>query len=519
MTIRVFISYRRGDTKHFAGRLRDHLAHRFGDDNVFFDVYSIDLGSDFRAAIREQLAAVDAVILMIGPQFNTSGLANEHDYVRLELLEALEQDKHIVPVLVEDAQMPSSRELPSELEPLSYRHAALLRPDPDFRGDVGRLISSLERVAAQATTGTRGSEKTPAKTQLALPGKQASMAKNNAAASNPSAGPSPTSVPTTSHRTSSLRHAALPRVLEVGSAPNSMALSPNGATLAISDLYGVSLYDLITGASTWRKSSHDLCRTPYSGAQLLPAGPVAFSPDGALLAFGHGYNPSRYFGTSLGFVSLLEIATGDIVRELQGVIRDFLAFSPNGVHLAVRTASGVSLWKWDTDAVDRTLTGNASCITFSPNGAILAGGSMDKMVRLWDVDTGALRTLIGHQKRVNSVAFSPDGVFLASGSSDKTVGLWDVDSGALLATLIGHQKRINAVAFSPDGAFLASGSSDRTVRLWAVEDHELIDTIQERRTVEAIAFSPDGALLATAGTMSFLESNTVALWSLSRLEQ
>jgi WD40 repeat protein len=65
-----------------------------------------------------------------------------------------------------------------------------------------------------------------------------------------------------------------------------------------------------------------------------------------------------------------------------------------------------------------------------------------------------------------SVAFSPDGSILASGSSDKTVRLWDAATGAHLHTLERHADAIMSVAFSPDGSILASGSSDKTVRLW-----------------------------------------------------
>jgi WD40 repeat protein len=59
---------------------------------------------------------------------------------------------------------------------------------------------------------------------------------------------------------------------------------------------------------------------------------------------------------------------------------------------------------------------------------------------------------------VNSVAFSPDGRLLASGSWDNTIRLWDAASGALLRTLEGHTNTVLSVAFSPDGRLLASAS-------------------------------------------------------------
>src|SRR6266704_889376 len=74
-----------------------------------------------------------------------------------------------------------------------------------------------------------------------------------------------------------------------------------------------------------------------------------------------------------------------------------------------------------------------------------------------------IRTLTGHEDYVWSVAMSADGQMLASGSSDKTIKLWNLKTGDLLRTLTEHGNSVQSVAMSADGQTLASGSSDRTI--------------------------------------------------------
>lgn len=82
-----------------------------------------------------------------------------------------------------------------------------------------------------------------------------------------------------------------------------------------------------------------------------------------------------------------------------------------------------------------------------------------------------LKSLTGHTNSVYSMAFSSDGHLLASGSFDQTIKLWNVQTRQLLHTLQGHTSNVYGVAFSPDGRLLASGSGDKTIKLWGEDTH------------------------------------------------
>ncbi len=138
-------------------------------------------------------------------------------------------------------------------------------------------------------------------------------------------------------------------------------------------------------------------------------------------------------------------------------------------------------------------------VVFSPDGRTIASASEDTTLRIWDVDTGqCLRTLIGHEKRVYAIAFNNDGKLLASGGEDGVLLLWEVANAWQPRALRGHTGSVRAMAISADGTLLASGSRDETIRLWNLQTGECVRVLQaDGNGVRALALSPDSSLLVS----------------------
>jgi WD40 repeat protein len=148
-------------------------------------------------------------------------------------------------------------------------------------------------------------------------------------------------------------------------------------------------------------------------------------------------------------------------------------------------------------------------LALTANGRLLASGSYDNKVIVWDVVSGrSLHVLRGHTHPITALVFSPDGKTLASGTGQYRhaeapgeVKVWDVATGKQLALIQGHAGFVSSLAFTADGKTLASGSWDRTVKLWDVATGNEQASIPTN-FVWSVAFARNGKTLA-AGTGVF----------------
>lgn len=293
------------------------------------------------------------------------------------------------------------------------------------------------------------------------------------------------------------------------SSVNALAISPDDYTLAsASDDKIIKLWDLNTQKVLATLSGH---------SQAVKS--VAFSPDGKILATAGDDKTIKLWQVE----TLQEICT--LLRHLQAV--KSVAFSPDGQILASGSwDKTIKLWDVNTGTEICTLTGHqlkVNSVAFSPQGQLLASASYDRTIRLWQIPKrgegtliqnrpcySLLSTLSGHAWAVLTVAFSPDGQILATGSDDNTIKLWEVNTGQLICTLVGHSWSVVAVAFTADGETLLSASCDKTVKLWRLSTAEEIVTLSGHvDSVSAVAVSKVTQLIASGS-----RDKTIKLWQL-----
>jgi hypothetical protein len=154
--LRVFLSYRRTDCQAQANGLYDGLRNRLPDARVFMDIDGIPFGVDFVDQIGREMAMCDVVLVMIGdnwldarPGADVRRLDEPEDFVRLEIESALASSAvRTLPVLVENAQMPRSSELPASIARLARINAIELN-DLRWRADLDRLVDVVESIGRE----------------------------------------------------------------------------------------------------------------------------------------------------------------------------------------------------------------------------------------------------------------------------------------------------------------------------------------------------------------------------------
>jgi hypothetical protein len=158
----VFLSYRRNDSGGWAGRLRDHLALRYGEHRIWQDVDDLTVGSNYLPQILENITAADAVLIVIGPHWleprapdGATRLADPRDVLRTEIVHALKKKSGVIPTLVGGAKMPDAKDLPRPIAPLLKRNGIAIT-DADWARSMQLLFEKLQDLSRSRATAKRG---------------------------------------------------------------------------------------------------------------------------------------------------------------------------------------------------------------------------------------------------------------------------------------------------------------------------------------------------------------------------
>jgi WD40 repeat protein len=288
--------------------------------------------------------------------------------------------------------------------------------------------------------------------------------------------------------------------------------SPDGVRVATaSRSSGADVWDIGTGQHLYHVNAPG-----PPGASC-----VAFSPDGKRLFVAH----------QSGSVSVVEAESGHVEWSFEAhvgspqeanlldgtLVITGLDVHPDGSLVATGSAdSTVKLWDANSGRLLHRLRGHGDEVTkvrFSPNGTVLSSSSADSTIRLWNVASGReLTALQGHKARVHDIAFSPNEKQLASASNDCTLALWDLESLSLLGTLLNEEVAMTAVGYTKDGRRLAAGGVARTI--WILDPVNQRDVVKldgHVGRIKSVKFGPSDQFLVSASI-----DNTVGLWDLGQ---
>jgi WD40 repeat protein len=221
-----------------------------------------------------------------------------------------------------------------------------------------------------------------------------------------------------------------------------------------------------------------------------------------------------------GKIKLLDMANDRVLSETTTDAQeiDFWgAWSADETRIAIPTKKRTTLNEFPSGKTTVLLDGQDKHVfsaQFSPDSQLLATGSADHAVRIWNARSGALiRTLDAHTAEIRAVAFDVEGKRLASGGEDKKVYVWDVASGARQAEIADFRGGVRGIVFSHDGTRIATASRDKRLIIWNAYTGQEVLPIHEAKTanINSVEFNPTDDFLITsdvAGTISVWDAHS-----------
>ncbi|PTD03479.1 Vegetative incompatibility protein HET-E-1, partial [Fusarium culmorum] len=261
------------------------------------------------------------------------------------------------------------------------------------------------------------------------------------------------------------------------------------------------------------------CRWVVDTAPLqLYASAIVFAPKQSIVR----QTFKRYLPRWIALLPKVDSEWNAVLQTLEGHTSSVnsVVFSKDGKLIASGSDDDtIKIWNVATGKEEQTLEGHTDSVlsvVFSKDDRLIASGSKDKTIKIWNVTTGEEeQTLEGHTDWVWSMVFSNDGKLIASGSWDKTIKIWNITTGKEEQTLEGHTDSVLSVVFSKDDRLIASGSKDKTIKIWNVTTGEEEQTLEGHTgSVLSVVFSKDGTLIASGSG-----DNTIKIWDVTTGEE
>ncbi|MCA8986669.1 MAG: protein kinase [Planctomycetaceae bacterium] len=248
---------------------------------------------------------------------------------------------------------------------------------------------------------------------------------------------------------------------------------------------------------------------------------MSYGPHGAVASAAISPDGSRvYTGSWDRSLKIWNVQEGGSIKRVADAHEGYINcvdISHDGKRLLTAGDDGTA-HVWDTSSMERLLTlhlekTSIDVARFSPDDQSILTASSDRLIRLYDANSGELQKTFPevHQWAILAAQFSPDGARIITGSEDHQAILWDVAQGQPVAQLNGHTAAVTSVAFSRDGKRILTGSRDNLAKLWDAtsgnEGNEILTLKRHQQEVTAVDFSPTMQSLLTSS-----RDGTAVLW-------
>lgn len=244
--------------------------------------------------------------------------------------------------------------------------------------------------------------------------------------------------------------------------------------------------------------------------------PVELNDRGNVLALGLGLAPGQLLSAGLGRngVCFWDVSNGNCLTRLPVRLDRVraLAVSADRSHLAFAgSGSQIFIWNMRQKIPTQVIEGlgdETRALAFTLDGRVLAAAGLDRKLRLFDVNSGALLVARATDAVVRTVNVAPDTGLLFTGDQAGLISVRDPKTAEVLASWQGHADSVLGSAISPDSTLFATAGADRSIKVWNARTHQhLFTSTGHDGKVLALDFSADSALLASGG-----EDKTVRLW-------